>query len=1015
MAGKKAERGISFVGKRQDQEQPKTPKGTNIDECDTEMLNSIDIQKNGFDLVVGSVQSGKTKVLICHSEKIIRQGMISIIIVRNSIEDGIQLKNRIKKEKSNFISYKPAFIDKKLVNNKLINNVIIGLGNYVQLNNLKELINNNPDIMFSLCIDEVDVFAAGTEDNFKSGKILKEIFKQKNVYHILGVTATPMATILAIENLETPVKRVFKLEEPLDYVGIKSSKFKKEIVPPIKGGKKKTENDKERELVIIDKILNNCQYPWRKEKKFCVALILSTIRTKKGKSPDVDTQEDLLKKIIKRNNNRRDKWSGILFNQNNTQIFIYNEEKDQANVEPYDIFSIPKDLNLLKDFLNKKTLMGADKHPYHLTDLYIRGDDKPQGTCEAMIQKLRVLGRYQDDDNITLWTTKIIHDELEKCYDEIQLYTNHLVEATKQGRSLAKLKNWKKETSKIRQNLSNAPSIQTTRSRIEKDKWDIQLYTTLKSKNDIVYIKEMNGWCYVGEEFKQIDDDKKYFESSKFLTNNESEFTNITDMGKAAKTAEEIKSKIKGLCSIKGERKLHQITYLYEDENSIKHNKVDENNLIEEYNTFYKEINKHLEKKEPEYFKKIIDITNILGEIKDLKSYVFDKTKNDYYMKYKIKNTKLSQKKWDETRFKINYFKQIKGHIKQNYVLVNFNYPGTTDTNIKPGDFIWWQNLFGRVFVSVVGDNTSMCGDYRTIKYRNTSNNTSKNTSNNTSKNTSNNTSNNTPTPKPTPKPRPTPRPTPIPTPIPTPKPTPKPRPRPIPKPRPRPTPRSVKNIKNSNKPSKKSVNIKPKSNKNSNKKSPFDKHKSEFQKLGDKMSKQRSDKTEKMFKDNKNLWHFYHDKRDKSFKGYNKQNEIPINKIIIYLETKSKHKLEILDLGCGRNKIKEHFKSNSKFNITGYDFVSYNGSIECDISMLPNENESIDMCIFSQSLMGSNWKSYLQEAKRVLKYNGEMIISESVERHQIIKDFIEELGCHIKHDDFKPSKRWFYIHALKN
>ena len=130
--------------------------------------------------------------------------------------------------------------------------------------------------------------------------------------------------------------------KPSDYVGIKSSKFKKETVPPIKGGKKKTENDKERELVIIDKILNNCQYPWRKEKKFCVALILSTIRTKKGKSPDVDTQEDLLKKIIKRNNNRRDKWSGILFNQNNTQIFIYNEEKDQANVEPYDIFSIPK-------------------------------------------------------------------------------------------------------------------------------------------------------------------------------------------------------------------------------------------------------------------------------------------------------------------------------------------------------------------------------------------------------------------------------------------------------------------------------------------------------------------------------------------------------------------------------------------------------------------------------------------------------------------------------------------------
>ena len=43
-------------------------------------------------------------------------------------------------------------------------------------------------------------------------------------------------------------------------------------------------------------------------------------------------------------------------------------------------------------------------------------------------------------------------------------------------------------------------------------------------------------------------------------------------------------------------------------------------------------------------------------------------------------------------------------------------------------------------------------------------------------------------------------------------------------------------------------------------------------------------------------------------------------------------------------------------------------------------------MCIFSQSLMGSNWKEYLQEAKRVLTYNGEMIISESSERYDKIK-----------------------------
>jgi len=37
-------------------------------------------------------------------------------------------------------------------------------------------------------------------------------------------------------------------------------------------------------------------------------------------------------------------------------------------------------------------------------------------------------------------------------------------------------------------------------------------------------------------------------------------------------------------------------------------------------------------------------------------------------------------------------------------------------------------------------------------------------------------------------------------------------------------------------------------------------------------------------------------------------------------------------------NLIKEHFKNN-KFDIIGYDYISYNDSIACDISHLPNKN----------------------------------------------------------------------------
>ena len=89
-------------------------------------------------------------------------------------------------------------------------------------------------------------------------------------------------------------------------------------------------------------------------------------------------------------------------------------------------------------------------------------------------------------------------------------------------------------------------------------------------------------------------------------------------------------------------------------------------------------------------------------------------------------------------------------------------------------------------------------------------------------------------------------------------------------------------------------------------------------------------------------------------------------------------------------------------------------GENQRDISNLPNEDESIKICVFSQSLMGSNWKDYLVEGLRVLEYNGEMIISESVERYDIVKNYLEELNMKIIIDNYIENNRWFVIHAIK-
>ena len=189
----------------------------------------------------------------------------------------------------------------------------------------------------------------------------------------------------------------------------------------------------------------------------------------------------------------------------------------------------------------------------------------------------------------------------------------------------------------------------------------------------------------------------------------------------------------------------------------------------------------------------------------------------------------------------------------------------------------------------------------------------------------------------------------------------------------------------------------------------------SEYQEITKKMSIQNSQTTNELFANNPNLWHQYHDARDFSFLGYKEQEEIPVNKIISYLKTKENRRLRILDLGCGRNQISKYFESNRNFDITGYDHISHNGSVACDISNLPDENESVNICIFSQSLMGQNWQKYILEAKRVLIFNGMIIISESSERYNIIKEFVKEIGFKILDDQYDPTNRWFYIYGINN
>ena len=76
----------------------------------------------------------------------------------------------------------------------------------------------------------------------------------------------------------------------------------------------------------------------------------------------------------------------------------------------------------------------------------------------------------------------------------------------------------------------------------------------------------------------------------------------------------------------------------------------------------------------------------------------------------------------------------------------------------------------------------------------------------------------------------------------------------------------------------------------------------------------------------------------------------------------------------------------------------------------VPLEDNSLDFAIFSLSLMGTNWKNYLKEARRCLKPNsGQIIIWNPFEQslNKNIVAVLEEIGFKVIINE----QRWKWLH----
>ncbi|XP_051114614.1 ribosomal RNA-processing protein 8 [Andrographis paniculata] len=142
------------------------------------------------------------------------------------------------------------------------------------------------------------------------------------------------------------------------------------------------------------------------------------------------------------------------------------------------------------------------------------------------------------------------------------------------------------------------------------------------------------------------------------------------------------------------------------------------------------------------------------------------------------------------------------------------------------------------------------------------------------------------------------------------------------------------------------------------------------FRMINEKLYTCSGDDALKYFKEDPSLFNVYHS-------GYQEQmSRWPVqpNDVIIKWIKDRSPSLVVADFGCGDARLAKSVR-NKVFSV---DLVSNDPSvIACDMSNTPINTASVDIAVFCLSLMGTNFPSYLQEANRVLKDHGWLLIAE--------------------------------------
>jgi superfamily II DNA or RNA helicase len=183
-----------------------------------------------------------------------------------------------------------------------------------------------------------------------------------------------------------------------------------------------------------------------------------------------------------------------------------------------------------------------------------------------------------------------------------------------------------------------------------------------------------------------------------------------------------------------------------------------------------------------------------------------------------------------------------------------------------------------------------------------------------------------------------------------------------------------------------------------------------DFSQMNARIGSSASETTNRRFNESSDEWYLYHSLYKEARKSW---IEVPY---AVIAESLAKRPDWIIgDFGCGEALLSTIIP-NKVYN---FDHVAINESVEaCDMMRTSLPDETLDVAVFSLSLMGLNWSDYIREAHRVLRPGGFIEIAEPASKWEEgkleqLKSVIEKPGFQLVGQP-RNSQQFIYLRAVK-